>query len=385
MGTDRQARAPQPTVETSGDASTSQPPAETSDRQASPSVAANGAGQSDGDSNVLPTTAPTGGEQTIPLGNGAQAARSVPDVVRSVRPAVVQIIVATPEGSGSGSGFIIDKESHIITNNHVVEGATRVTVVLPDNRTARAEVIGADPLTDLAVIQIPQRNLPIVPLGDSSKLEVGETVIAIGSALGRPGGPTVTTGVASALNRSQSEPGDDPSGADVVRLYDLIQTDAAINPGNSGGPLLNLRGEVVGINTLGQRLTESGVPVQGINYAVSVNTAKAVAQEIIADGQVVYPFIGVQAEYLYPQTALSTGLPDVRGQYIADVIPNTPASEAGLRRGDIITAIDGNRIGDESTFIRLLRSYDPGDNVTFTILRNNRTSEIEVTLAERPE
>jgi len=298
---------------------------------------------------------------------------------------VVQIIVATPEGSGSGSGFIIDKESHIITNNHVVEGATRVTVVLPDNRTARAEVIGADPLTDLAVIQIPQRNLPIVPLGDSSKLEVGETVIAIGSALGRPGGPTVTTGVASALNRSQSEPGDDPSGADVVRLYDLIQTDAAINPGNSGGPLLNLRGEVVGINTLGQRLTESGVPVQGINYAVSVNTAKAVAQEIIADGQVVYPFIGVQAEYLYPQTALSTGLPDVRGQYIADVIPNTPASEAGLRRGDIITAIDGNRIGDESTFIRLLRSYDPGDNVTFTILRNNRTSEIEVTLAERPE
>lgn len=312
---------------------------------------------------------------------------TIPEVVNSVKPAVVQIIAQeSGGGGGTGSGFIIDKESHIITNNHVIEGADRLTVVMTDNTVARANLIGRDPRTDVAVLQIPQRDLPTVPLGDATKLEVGETVVAIGSALGLPGGPTVTTGVVSALKRAEREPAGDPNDPnDDIPLYDLIQTDTAINPGNSGGPLLNLRGEVVGINTLGQRVSDSGVPVQGINFAVSIDTAKDVSAEIIRTGTVVYPYIGISGRFLYPETAVREGLPDIPGQYIAEEPESgTPAAAADLHRGDIIVAINGQKINDESTFIRLLRGYDPGDTITLTINRRGREMQKEVTLIERP-
>lgn len=309
---------------------------------------------------------------------------TVPEVVESVSGAVVEIIAESQQGGGTGSGFIIDKNSNIITNNHVIAGARRITVILPGNKVARARLVGGDPLTDVAVLRLEQKNLPTVPLGNAENLQVGETVVAIGSALGLAGGPTVTTGVVSALNRAEDEPGTSPN-APGPRLYDLIQTDTAINPGNSGGPLLNLRGEVVGVNTLGQRATRAGVPVQGINFAVSINTARDVAQEIIEEGEVVYPYMGISGQFLYPQIAVTRDLPNIRGQLVVEVQPGTPAAEANLRPGDIITAIDGEPIEDESKFNRLLRANDPGDTITLTVNRRGQELQTEITLAERPE
>ncbi len=311
---------------------------------------------------------------------------SVPAVVRSVRGGVVEIITQTRDGQGgTGSGFVIDQNGNIITNNHVIEGATRISVVLDGNRIARARLVGRDPLTDVAVVRIENRDVTVVKLGNSDKLQIGEPVIAIGSALGLRGGPTVTTGVVSATKRVETEPAGDPqSPADDIALYDLIQTDTAINPGNSGGPLVNARGEVIGVNTLGQRLTESGVPVQGINFAVSINTARSVAQELIQTGEVEYPYLGVEASFLTPQQAIREGIPYTPGQRIGTVLPNLPAAEAGIRPGDIITGINGTRIEDESTFTLLLRQNDPGDRVTLTVRRNGQEREIEVTLGRRP-
>jgi S1-C subfamily serine protease len=299
---------------------------------------------------------------------------------------VVEIITQTRQGQGgTGSGFIIDKNGNIITNNHVIEGATRITVVLNGNRIARARLVGADPLTDVAVVRIENKDITVAKLGDSNKLQIGEPVVAIGSALGLRGGPTVTTGVISATKRVELEPAGDPqSPADDIALYDLIQTDTAINPGNSGGPLVNARGEVIGVNTLGQRMTESGVPVQGINFAVSINTARSVAEELIQTGEVDYPYLGVEASFLTPQQAIREGIPYTSGQRIGTVLPNLPAAEAGLREGDIITGINGTRIEDESTFTLLLRQNDPGDRVTLTVRRNGQEREIEVTLGRRP-
>jgi S1-C subfamily serine protease len=328
-------------------------------------------------------------------GNGAQSTavpsipgvpgseEAVPQVVRSVSNAVVQIIVQTPQGQGTGSGFIIDKESHIITNNHVVGDATKIYVVLNGNKIERARRIGTDPLSDIAVVQIEPKNLPTVRLGDSNRLQVGEPLIAIGSALGIQGAPTVSTGVVSALKRTAEEPPEAP-GKRPVTLVDLIQTDTAINPGNSGGPLLNLRGEVVGINTLGQRQTESGVPVQGINYAVSINTARSVAGEIMSKGEATYPFMGVSAAFVTPMAAIRNNIPYIPGQLIDSVSPGTPADKAGLRAGDTIVAIDGQRITDESTFIVLLRNKEPGDKVTLTVLRKGQERQVTLTLIKRP-
>ena len=311
---------------------------------------------------------------------------SVPAVVRSVQGGVVEIITQTRQGQGgTGSGFIIDRNANIITNNHVIEGATRITVVLNGNRIARARLVGADPLTDVAVVRIENKDITVARLGDSNKLQIGEPVVAIGSALGLRGGPTVTTGVISATKRVELEPAGDPqSPEDDIALYDLIQTDTAINPGNSGGPLVNARGEVIGVNTLGQRMTAAGVPVQGINFAVSINTARSVAEELIQTGEVEYPYLGVEASFLTPQQAIREGIPYTPGQRIGTVLPNLPAAEAGLREGDIITGINGTRIEDESTFTLLLRQNDPGDRVTLTVRRNGQEREFEVTLGRRP-
>ncbi|MDQ3327859.1 MAG: trypsin-like peptidase domain-containing protein [Chloroflexota bacterium] len=319
-------------------------------------------------------------------GINADQELSVPAAVRSVRGGVVEIITQSGQGQGgTGSGFIIDKDANIITNNHVVEGASRITVVLDGNRIARARLVGADPLTDVAVVRIENKNVTVAKLGDSDKLQIGEPVIAIGSALGLRGGPTVTTGVVSSTKRVEIEPAGDPqSPQDDIALYDLIQTDTAINPGNSGGPLVNARGEVIGVNTLGQRLTGSGVPVQGINFAVSINTARSVAEELIRTGEVEYPYLGVEASFLTPQQAVREGIPYTPGQRIGTILPNLPAAKAGLRRGDIITGINGTRIEDESNFTLLLRENDPGDKVTLTVRRNGQEREFEVTLGRRP-
>lgn len=320
-----------------------------------------------------------------PADAGGDGERSVPDVVSAVTGSVVEIIVQTEQGAGTGTGFIIDRESNIVTNNHVVEDATRITVVLGGNKVARARLIGRDPFTDLAVVRIEQKNLPVIPLGNSDRLRIGEQVVAIGHALGLQGGPTVSTGVVSALKRAETEPSGDPGDpSDDIPLYDLIQTDAAINPGNSGGPLVNMQGEVIGVNTLGQRATETGVPVQGINFAVSVNTVRAAAQELIARQRVDYPFLNVRGGFLSLSEAIQNDIRYVPGYRIAEVQPGGPADDAGLRAGDIISRIGGKPVTDESAFVRLLRQYDPGETITLTIERNGQEREVRVKLGRRP-
>jgi S1-C subfamily serine protease len=231
-----------------------------------------------------------------------QLSSAVRQVVQQVRPAVVQITNEQTQvdqfnqpytiPAGVGSGVIYDNQGHILTNNHVVEGAQKLTVSLTDGRSFQAKVTGTDPQTDLAVIQISGDNLPTARIGDSGKLQVGDWVVAIGNALGLPGGPTVTVGVVSALGRSVQEPGDNARTPGPF-LFDVIQTDAAINPGNSGGPLLNLNGEVIGINTLVAGGTGNGVQAQGIGFALATATARPIADKLVQNGRVVHPYVGV--------------------------------------------------------------------------------------------
>ncbi len=315
---------------------------------------------------------------------------SVAQINQKVRPAVVQVTnnqkvqgrfgssngVAIP--AGVGTGFIFDKRGYILTNNHVVEGANSLTVATTDNKTYDAKIIGTYPQGDLAVIQITATgDLPTVALGDSNKLQVGDPVVAIGNALALQGGPTVTSGVVSALNRVAQEPssGSTPG----TFLVDLIQTDAAINPGNSGGPLLNAAGQVVGINTLGS------TQAQGINFSISINSAKPVADALIAGQPVPRAFVGVTTGSLNPQQDAQLKLPANTGVGIASVQSGTPAATAGLKADDIIIKFDGQDVHGEEGFVGLLLNHKPGDTVTFTILRNGQQQDVKVTLGQAPK
>mgnify|MGYP001348978716 CR=1 FL=1 len=316
---------------------------------------------------------------------------SVTEINKKVRPAVVQITnnqkaqgrFGIANGAvvpaGVGTGFIFDKRGYILTNNHVVEGANSLTVATTDNKTFDAKIVGTYPLGDLAVVQINSNgDLPTVSLGDSSKLQVGDPLVAIGNALALQGGPTVTAGVVSALGRVEQEPGNGPNSNGGVFLVDLIQTDAAINPGNSGGPLLNAEGQVVGINTLGSS------QAQGIGFAISINSAKPVADALIAGQPVPRPFVGVTTGSLNPRQDAQLNLPANTGIGIATVQPGTPADKAGLKANDIIIKFDGQTIHGEEGFVGLLLMHKPGDTVTFTVLRNQQQQDITVTLGQAP-
>ena len=341
-------------------------------------------------------THPSGPSQipaTASASSGEAFASSVRTVTERVKPAVVQITSqqqslgsfdqAVPQ-TGVGSGVIYDPVGLILTNNHVVAGAQTLTVALSDGRSFSARTVGADPQTDLAVVQIQGANLPVAKLGDSGQLHVGDWVVAIGNALALPGGPTVTSGVISALGRSVQEPADQQTGAAGPYLYDLIQTDASINPGNSGGALANLRGEVVGINTLVAGMAESGVQAQGIGFAIAMNSAKPIAQQLASTGKAVHPFVGIQYTGLTPSLARQLGIQDGQGIVVTRVVPGSPAEQAGLKQYDVIREIDGQKIIDESTLGRVLNSHKPGDTVTLTVQRGNQTLQVKVTLSERP-
>ncbi|HLB94578.1 MAG TPA: trypsin-like peptidase domain-containing protein, partial [Nitrospiria bacterium] len=298
-----------------------------------------------------------------------------------VRPSVVQIttrqisydVFLRPVPSeGLGSGVIFDPRGHILTNSHVVEEAKEVRVILPDGRKFAGKVMGRDPITDLAVVMIQGKDLPHTPLGDSTKLEIGETLIAIGNALGLEGGPTVTVGVVSALDRSI----EDPSG---VALGDLIQTDAAINPGNSGGPLVNLKGEVVGINT-------AIIPsAQGIGFAIAINSAKPVAKELLEKGKVVRAWLGIAPITITRGLAASYDLPAEQGVLIAKVEPGSPAAKAGLRPGDIIVNFAGERIKGVADLRSAIAKKKVGDSVKLETNRNKRKATVSVSLGKMPE
>ncbi len=329
------------------------------------------------------------------LGDFSTAVR---DVSQKVRPAVVQITNQQVQldqynqtysvPSGVGSGVIYDDQGHILTNNHVIEGAQELLVSLPDGRSFTATLVGADPQTDLAVLQISGDNLPVAQLGDSKQLQIGDWVVAIGNALALPGGPTVTAGVVSALNRTVQEPGDTASNGQQSSngpfLFDVVQTSAPINPGNSGGPLVNLNGEVIGINTLVAGSAEPGVSTQGIGFAISIDAAKPIADQLVASGHVTHTYLGIRYVALNPVVAQQLGTNAKNGIAVASVMQGSPAADAGLRSRDIITAVDDTQIVDESTLAQALSAHKPGDKITLTVLRGTQQSTVTVTLGELP-
>jgi S1-C subfamily serine protease len=302
----------------------------------------------------------------------------VPAMVARTLPAIVSITTRQIERDqfnrsvptrGLGSGFIFDRRGYIATNSHVVEGADQIKVTLPDERTFRALLVGVDRFTDLAVLKIEGKNFPAVQFGGSARLMIGETVVAIGSPLWIEGGPTVTTGVVSALGRSMEQPG-------LPILHGLIQTDAAINPGNSGGPLLNLAGQVVGINTA------VIASAHGIGFAISSDAAKPVLSELIAAGRVARPALGVVAVSVTPQVAFANELSIERGALVVRVDAGGTADLAGLKPGDVITAVDGRAVKDLHHFHEALARHRIGETVEVAVWRDGETLVVRAVLEE---
>ncbi len=271
----------------------------------------------------------------------------------------------------SGSGFIIDREGHILTNNHVVRDAEDINVTLNDKRTFKAKVVGADPETDVAVIKIEGEDLPALPLGDSDKLRVGDWAIAMGNPLGELRG-SVTVGIISAQGRSNLNIwGGSPS------FQDFIQTDASINFGNSGGPLCNIRGEAIGINTA---INPSG---QGIGFAIPINLVKHVAEQLVAHGEVRRAWLGVQLAEVTPELAEGFGIRADRGVLIQEVLKDQPAARAGLRRNDVIVEFEGQVVTDLQKFRLKVADTPPGQKVQLVVLRDAKRVPVTVTLAPR--
>jgi 2-alkenal reductase len=273
---------------------------------------------------------------------------------------------------GSGTGFIIDTQGHIVTNWHVVDGGQQFQVVFADGTTRPAQLIGSDQVSDLAVVQVGGDLPGAVALGDSDALKPGQSVLAIGSPLGSFTN-TVTEGIVSALGRNLPD-----------SFYtNLIQHDAPINPGNSGGPLLDLAGEVVGVNTLGINV-ENGQPVQGLFFAIPSNTVKTIAAQLIASGQVAYPYLGITPVPVTQAVAAQTNLAVDYGAYVASVAGDGPAAEAGIQEGDVILAIDAQRIDQQHPFSEVLFARKPGETVTIDLQRGSQQLSVQVTLTERP-
>ncbi len=274
-----------------------------------------------------------------------------------------------PPQQGSGSGFIYSRDGHVITNHHVIEGADYVQVRLVDGREFQAEVVGSDPQSDVAVLQIEERgraDLPVARIGSSEPLQVGDWVLALGSPLDLEA--TVTAGIVSAKRRQLTGR---PSALEA-----FIQTDAAINPGNSGGPLVDLTGSVVGINTA----ILGGRGFIGYGFAIPIDLAKKVASDILEYGEVRRPQLGVQIGTVTAVDAEVYGLPEIRGAEIVQVVEDSPAARAGLRIGDVVLAIDGEEIADPAALTTTLARHQPGDEVVLTVFRDGRESRIEVEL-----
>ena len=303
-----------------------------------------------------------------PAGIATQEEQTVIGVARSVTPVVVSITVPN---YGSGSGAIIRRDGMILTNAHVVGTASAVRVGLADGRSLDGRVVGRDPTLDVAVVRVPANDLPAATVGNSDSLQVGQLAIAIGNPLGL--NRTVTTGVVSALNRS---PTADLSGGS------FIQTDAAISPGNSGGPLVNSSGQVIGINSA--ELLGQGV--QGLGFAIPINLAMEMANQVLATGHYVRPFIGIGYADIDSVVARYYGLPVKAGVMVAQVQPGSPAAAAGLRPQDIIVDMDGQPVRGSGDLGRILRGHKPGDTARFTIVRppNGARATLTLRLGQAP-
>lgn len=270
-----------------------------------------------------------------------------------------------------GSGVIVSPEGYILTNNHVVDGATDVQVTLSDKREFQAKVIGTDPKTDVAVLKIDASNLKPITLGDSSRVEVGDTALAIGDPFGV--GQTVTMGIISAKGRGN---------LGIEDYEDFLQTDAPINPGNSGGALVNDRGELVGLNTA--ILSHGSGGNEGIGFAIPVNLAHQVMDQILTNGKVVRAYMGILPQDLTPEMAKAFGENEARGVVVGDVTPNSPAQEGGLQRGDIILDVDGKPVTDSNQLRMSISMMLPGSHIKVKVLRNGSEREMSLKLAEMP-
>lgn len=304
--------------------------------------------------------------------------------MEKVLPSVVYIsveyvdpsILFHPTLTKTGSGVILSSDGYIQTNNHVVENARRVEVLLPgDATTYQAQIIGTDPLSDLAVIKIKGQDFPTASFADTSELRIGDWVIAIGNALGLEGGPSVTIGIVSNLERSfpRGEIGEST-------FYDVIQTDADINRGNSGGPLVNLAGNVVGINSF---VLTSEVETAG--FAVNTSTAQRVYNDLIEFGKVNRPYLGITMQTITPALATEIGLSKDRGVLVWYLVPDGPSAQEGLKINDVIVRFQDQEVNEASQLIKLLWQYNVGDSIKLTYWRGNEQNEIWITLAERPE
>ena len=350
-----------------------------------------------------PTPAAAASE-SAPAGSAAPAQNSYADAVARVAPAVVTVRserrVRAPQqfpffddprfreffgdrlprgqqeppsrrAEGLGSGVIVSADGYILTNHHVVDGAEEITVELTDNRTFRAKLAGSDPPSDLAVLKIEQQGLPVLPLGDSDRVRVGDVALAVGNPLGI--GQTVTMGIISAKGRA--------TGLSDGSFEDFIQTDAPINRGNSGGALVSAGGELIGINS--QILSPTGGNI-GIGFAIPANMARNVMDQLVKTGKVRRGYLGIGPQDVTADIAQSLGLRDVRGVIVRSVQPGSAAERAGLRRGDVITALNGQPVTDSNSFRNRIAGTQPGGEVTLTVTREGREQQLRATLAELP-
>jgi S1-C subfamily serine protease len=338
---------------------------------------------------------PGQGQQTQVAQVPSQAAPIVPEnsnfiagIVNQAGPAVVRIDSARSArgraaGSGqvqrgTGSGFISTSDGQIITNAHVVDGASTVQVTLRDGRQLNGRVLGTDPVTDIAVVKIDGNNLPTIRFSNSDTIQPGEWAIAIGNPLGLDN--TVTAGIISATGRSSNQIGVPD------RRVEFIQTDAAINPGNSGGPLLNVRGEVIGVNTAILR------GAQGLGFAIPINTVQRIANQLAANGRAEHPYLGVQMITLTPQTKADLNrnpnngitVNEERGVLIAQIVPNSPAARAGLRPGDVIRSIEGQAITESAQVQRSVESARIGQPLSMQISRNGQQQTVSLRPSAMP-
>jgi 2-alkenal reductase len=306
-------------------------------------------------------------------------------VVKELLPTVVTVVnhAANGQPQSSGSGFVIDAQrGFVVTNNHVVENVrgsgagASFDVIFSDNKSIKATLVGRDPLTDVAVLRIPQAAPKAAPLADSDSVPVGATVVAIGSPLGEFQN-TVTTGVVSAKGRRVQETAD-------VFLEDLIQTDAAINPGNSGGPLIwAATRQVIGMNTLVAANPQTDTQAQGLGFAISSNTIRQIADELIRNGKVERGFIGIGYGILSARAAISLGLPPDAGIVVQTVVPGSPAAAAGIRANDVITKLNDQDIDQQHPLQSLMVRFRPGDRVRLALLRDGKAMSVEVTLGRQ--
>jgi serine protease Do len=309
---------------------------------------------------------------------------SVTQAVQKVGPAVVTVVGTIPGQNGffgqspdqtvSGSGFFVSEQGYIITNNHVVEGTNAVTVVLSNGTQEQAVIVGTDQFNDIAVLKVQGKIPAVVTLGNSDALNPGETAIAIGSPLGDFKN-TVTVGVVSATGRSIDT-------GNGYQMEGLLQTDAAINPGNSGGPLVDLAGKVVGVNTLIVRNSGSGAVAEGLGFAIPINTAQAVATQIIQKGYFSHPYLGITYQPIAPDIANAYNLPVQWGAYVSTVADGSPAGKAGVQRGDIITKVGDVAIDQDHSYLNTLYAYKPGDTVMLTVIRDGQAVQLQITLGE---